>query len=60
MIGVSLTDLRLGDVARIGDRVDVVTRGDYIRPGESIEVVADQEYRRVVRCIDSDRDATIR
>ncbi|MDQ5851060.1 MAG: nodulation protein NfeD [Chloroflexota bacterium] len=54
-VGVALSDLRPGGIARIGDqRVDVVTRGDYIEAGEPIEVIADEGYRRIVRRVEQD------
>ncbi|MBI3968652.1 MAG: nodulation protein NfeD [Chloroflexi bacterium] len=55
-VGVAVSDLRPGGIARIGDRrVDVVTQGDYLSAGEPIEVIADEGYRRVVRRLEREK-----
>ena len=34
----------------------MVTEGDFIEEGTEVEVIADEEYRRVVRAIESPED----
>ena len=52
--GIALTDLRPAGVVRIDNhRVDAVTEGGFIEEGTIIEVIADEEYRRVVKSVDT-------